>query len=340
MLLNEETAVIPARLALRAACALAAFVLAVPAWAQPRDAATPYPNRPVRLVVGFSAGGPSDIIGRVLAQRLSEPLGQPVLVENRPGASGNIAAESVAKAPADGYTILLGALGSASVSYALERSTLRYDLRADFAPIMIVAAVPFVLVVNPTVPARSLSEFIAYAKARPGQLGYASGGANTPQRLAAEMFKLRTGIDMFHVPYKGGGQAMTDLVGGQVLTAFEAMPAALPHIKSAKLRPLAVATAQRASTLPDVPTMGEAGLPGFEVAGTFAMLSPAGTPKPIIDRLNAELARILQVPDVQERLLQQGAFATVTTPEEAARRIQSEIAMWAKVINEANIKPE
>lgn len=326
--------------AFRAACTLAALAVAVPALAQSRDTAAGYPNRPVRIVVGFSPGGPSDIIGRVLAQRLSEPLGQPVLVENRPGASGNIGAEAVAKSPADGYTILLSALGSASVSYALERSALRYDLKADLAPIAIVATVPFVLVVNPSVPARSLAEFIAYAKARPGHLGYASGGANTPQRLAAEMFKLRTGVDMFHVPYKGGGQAMTDLVGGQVLTAFEAMPAAMPHIKSARLRPLAVATAQRAATLPDVPTMAEAGLPGFEVAGTFAMLAPAGTPKPIIDRLNAELARVLQIQDVQEKLLQQGAFATSTTPEEAAQRIQSEIAMWTKVVNDAQIKPD
>ncbi|MGE5792792.1 MAG: Bug family tripartite tricarboxylate transporter substrate binding protein [Bacteroidota bacterium] len=326
--------------AFRAACALAALAIVVPAWAQSRDAAVGYPNRPLRLVVGFSAGGPSDIIGRVLAQKLSEPLGQPVIVDNRPGASGNIGAESVAKAPADGYTILLGALGSASVSYALERKTLRYDLKADLAPISIVATVPFVLVVNPAVPARSLPELVAYAKARPGHVSYASGGANTPQRMAAEMFKLRTGVDMLHVPYKGGGQAMTDLIGGQVLTAFEAIPAALPHVQSAKLRPLAVATVERLPMLPDVPTMAEAGLPGFEVAGTFAMLAPAGTPKPIIDRLNAALVAVLQLPDVKERLLQQGAFATSTTPEEAARRIHAEIDMWAKVVHEAGIRPE
>jgi tripartite-type tricarboxylate transporter receptor subunit TctC len=335
-----EVAVTRSTCPLRAACALAALIIAVPAWTQSRDAAGDYPNRPLRLVVGFSSGGPSDIIGRVLAQQLSEPLGQPVIVDNRPGASGNIGAEAVAKAPADGYTILLAALGSASVSYALERSTLRYDLKTDLAPITIVATVPFVFVVNPTVPARSLSEFIAYARSKPGSLSYASGGANTPQRLAAEMFKLRTGVDMFHVPYKGAGQAMTDLIGGQVLTAFEAMPAALPHIKSARLRPLAVATAQRAPTLPDVPTMAEAGLPEFEVAGTFAILAPAATPRPVIDRLNRDLARVLQIPEVQDRLLQQGALATSTTPEEASRRIHSEIAMWAKVVNEANIKPE
>jgi tripartite-type tricarboxylate transporter receptor subunit TctC len=325
---------------LRAACIALGLVVAGPGFAQSRDAADGYPNRPLRVVVGFSAGGPSDIIARVLAPRLFEPLGQPVLVDNRPGASGNIGAEFVAKAPADGYTILFGALGSASVSYALERKTLRYDLKADLAPITIVATVPFIFVVNPAVPAQSLSEFVAYAKAKPGQLSYASGGGNTPQRMAAEMFKLRTGVDMLHVPYKGGGQAMTDLIGGQVLTAFEAMPAALPHIKNAKLRPLAVATVERLPMLPEVPTMSEAGLPGFEVAGTFAMLAPARTPKPIIDRLNAELARILQLSDVKERLLHQGAFATSTTPEEATRRIHAEIAMWANVVDQADINPE
>jgi tripartite-type tricarboxylate transporter receptor subunit TctC len=325
---------------LRAACVGLGLVVAGAGHAQSRDATDGYPNRPLRLVVGFSAGGPSDIIGRVLAQRLSEPLGQPVLVDNRPGASGNIGAEFVARAPADGYTILLAALGSASVSYALDRTSLRYDLKADLEPITIVATVPFIFVVNPAVPAQSLAELVAYAKAKPGHLSYASGGGNTPQRMAAEMFKLRTGVELLHVPYKGGGQAMTDLIGGQVLTAFEAMPAALPHVKSAKLRPLAVTTNARLPMLPEVPTMAEAGLPGFEVAGTFAMLAPAGTPKPVIDRLNAALVQVLQLPDVKERLLQQGAFATFTTPEEARRRIHAEIAMWAKVVADANIKPE
>ena len=299
-----------------------------------------YPAKPVRMIVPFAPGGASDIVGRVLAQKLSEPLGHQVIVENRPGASGNIGAEAVAKAPADGYTILMSPLISLCINYTLERKVLRYDLKADLTPVMIVATVPFVFVVNVSVPAQSLQEFIAYTKGRPGQLSYASGGTGTPQRLAAEMFKLRTGVDMLHVPYKGGGQAMTDLIGGQVLTAFESMPAALPHIKNAKLRPLAVMTAQRVPMLPDVPTMAEAGLPDFEVTGPSGILVPAGTPRPIIDRLNGELAKILQLRDVQQLLLQQGAFATTTTPEQAIQRIQSEITMWAQVISEASVKPD
>jgi tripartite-type tricarboxylate transporter receptor subunit TctC len=207
-------------------------------------------------------------------------------------------------------------------------------------PVTIVASVPYVFVVHPSVPARSMQEFIAYARSKPGHLTYGSSGAGAPQRLAAEMFKLKTGIDMVHVPYKGSGQVINDLIGGQVLVAFESVPAALPHIRAAKLRALAVTTAQRAPMLPDVPTMGEAASFTFEVSSTFGILAPAGTPKPIIERLNSELAQAVQLPDVKERLLQQGAFAASTTPEEAAQRIRSEIAMWAKVINEANVKPD
>ena len=299
-----------------------------------------YPAKPVRMVVPFPPGGAADLIGRVLAQRLSEQVGQAVIVDNRAGASGNIGAEAVAKAQGDGYTILLGALTSHSINHSLERKVLRYDLERDLSPVMIVATVPYVFVVHPSVPARSMQEFIAYARARPGHLTYGSSGAGAPQRLAAEMFKLKTGIDMLHVPYKGSGQVVNDLIGGQVLVAFESVPAVLPHIRAAKLRALAVTTAQRILMLPDVPTMAEAASFNFEVNSTFGILAPAGTPKPIIERLNAELAEVVQIPDVKERLQQQGALATLTTPEEAAQRIRSEIAMWAQVINEANVKPD
>ncbi len=319
----------------RAACAAAAIVVAAcPVVAQN------YPGKPVRMIVPFSSGGTSDIIGRVLAQKLTETLGQPVIVENRAGASGNIGAEAVAKAPGDGYTILMSPLTSLSINYTLERKLLRYDLKADLTPITIVASVPFVFLVNASVPAQSLKEFIAYAKAKPGHLSYGSGGAGTPQHLGAEMFKLATGVDMLHVPYKGSGQLMTDLIGGQVLTAFESAPAAVPHVKGTKLRALAVTTAQRVPMLPDVPTMAEAGLPDFELSGTSGILAPASTPRPIIDRLNNELVKILQLPDMKEKLLHQGAFATSSTPEQATQRIHSEIAMWAKVIKEANITPD
>lgn len=299
-----------------------------------------YPAKPVRMVVPFPPGGAADLIGRVLAQKLSEQVGQAVIVDNRAGASGNIGADAVVKAQGDGYTILLGALTSHSINHTLERKVLRYDLERDLSPVTIVASVPYVFVVHPSVPARSMQEFIAYARAKPGHLTYGSSGAGAPQRLAAEMFKLKTGIDMLHVPYKGSGQVINDLIGGQVLVAFESVPAALPHIRAAKLRALAVTTAQRVPMLADVPTMGEAASFTFEVSSTFGILAPAGTPKPIIERLNSEFARAVQLPDVKERLLQQGAFAASTTPEEAAQRIRSEIAMWAKVINEANVKPD
>ncbi|CAN7762793.1 tripartite tricarboxylate transporter substrate binding protein [Variovorax sp. LjRoot84] len=299
-----------------------------------------YPAKPVRMVVPFPPGGAADLIGRVLAHRLSEQVGQPVIVDNRAGASGNIGAEAVAKAQGDGYTILMGALTSHSINHTLERKVLRYDLERDLSPVMIVATVPYVLVVHPSVPAQSMQEFIAYARAKPGHLTYGSSGAGAPQRLAAEMFKLKTGIHMLHVPYKGSGQVINDLIGGQVLAAFESVPAALPHIRGGRLRALAVTTTQRIPMLPDVPTVEEVASFTFEASSTFGILAPAGTPKAIIERLNSALADALQFPDVKERLLQQGAFAESTTPEEAARRIRSEIAMWAKVINEAHIKPD
>lgn len=299
-----------------------------------------YPVKPVRTIVPFPPGGAADLIGRVVAQKLSEQLGQQVIVDNRGGASGNIGAELAAKAPGDGYTLLLGALTSHAINYTLERDILRYDLKVSFAPITIVASVPAVFVVNPSVPAQSLKELIVYAKANPGRLSYGSSGAGAPQRLAAEMFKLRTGVDMLHVPYQGTGPIIIGLISGQVLTAFESVPATLPHIKAGKLRALAVTTAQRVPMLPDVPTASEAGLSSFEVSSTFGILAPASTPKPIIARLNTELVKVLQLPDVKEKLLQQGAFSTATTPEQAVQRIHSEVDMWAKVIKASGIKPD
>ena len=300
--------------------------------------AAAYPERPVTLVVPFPPGGATDGIGRVMAQQLSAALGQQVVVENRAGASGNIGADAVAKAAPDGYTLLMGALTSHSINASLEK--LPYDLEKDLTPVSIVGSVPLVLVVHPSVEATSLQQFVGMAKAKPGHFTYASSGSGAPQRLAAEMFKRQIGADMLHIPYKGSGPAMTDLMGGQVLTMFETVPASLPHIKAGKLRPIAVTTAQRVSMLPDVPTMAESGMPGFEVSSMFGIMAPAGTPKPIINRLNAELGKILQMPDVKEKMLQQGAYATYTTPEQAAQRIRNEIAMWAKVIREGNVKAD
>ena len=308
--------------------------------AAPVLAADAYPSRPITLVVPYSAGGATDVIGRVLAQNLQGALGQPVIVDNRAGAGGNIGAQAVARAPADGYTLLMGALTSHSIIATLERDKIKYNLEKDFAPISIVGTVPLVFVVNPSVPAKTLKELIAYAKSKPGEVTFASSGAGAPQRMGAELFQRRAGLQLLHVPYKGSGPAMTDLVGGQVLMMVETVPASLPFIKSGKLRALAVTTPQRISMLPDVPTAAEAGLPDFEVSSMFGVLAPANTPKPIIDRLNSELVKILQKPDVKEKLLQQGAIATSTTPEQAAKRIQEEIAMWAKVIKDANIKAD
>ncbi len=323
------------RAALHIGLALATGALAVPG-----TAAAAYPDKPIRLIVPFPPGGATDVIGRVMAMRLTTALGQSVIVDNRGGASGNIGADAVAKAAPDGYTLLLGAVTSHSINATLEKATIKYNFEKDLVPVAIVGSVPLVFVVHPSVPVRTLKELIAYAKSKPGELSFASSGAGGPQRLAGEMFKRAAGVDMMHVPYKGSGPAMTDLIGGQVLTMVETVPAALPHIKAGKLRPLAVTTAQRISMLPEVPTAGEAGLPGFEVGSLFGILAPAGTPREIVARLNTEVLKLLALPEVKEQLLAQGAYAMSTTPEQAAARIHQEVEMWAGVIREANVKPD
>ena len=296
-----------------------------------------WPDRPIKLVVPFPPGGATDVIGRVIAQELSNVLGQQVVVDNRPGATGNIGADLVAKSPPDGNTLLLGALTSHSINMTLQKG-LPYDIERDFVPISIAGVVPLVFVVHPSVQANTLPELIALAKAKPGYLTFASSGNGGPQHLAGELFKRLAGVDMLHVPYKGSGPAMTDLVGGQVLTMIETAPAAMPFIKSGRLRPLAVAATQRTPMLPDLPSAAEAGLPGFEVNSMFGVLAPANTPRPIVTRLNAEVVNILQLPAVKEKLLQQGAIAMPTTPEEAKQRIRAEVAKWEKVVKEAGVK--
>jgi tripartite-type tricarboxylate transporter receptor subunit TctC len=304
------------------------------------SAAGAWPEKPVRMIVPFPPGGATDVIARVIAQELSGPLGQQVVVENRAGATGNIGADLVAKSAPDGYTLLLGALTSHSINVTLQQGKLPYDLEKDFAPVSIAGVVPLVFVVHPSVPANSLKELIALAKSRPGYLTYASSGQGGPQHLAGELFQRVAGVQLLHVPYKGSGPAMTDLIGGQVLTMIETAPAAMPFIKSGKLRALAAASAQRIPNLAEVPTATEAGLPGYEVSSMFGLVAPAGTPRAVIMRLNAEVVRILQVPEVKEKMLQQGVVATPTTPEQAAQRIHDEVAKWAKVIKDANVKAE
>ncbi|MBU3624920.1 tripartite tricarboxylate transporter substrate binding protein [Polynucleobacter sp. JS-Safj-400b-B2] len=321
---------------------LCSSLISTPLLAQNNAAAIKsYPDKPIKLVIPYPPGGATDVIGRIMAQELSKSLNQQVIPDNRAGDSGNIGADMVAKSPADGYTLLMGALTSHSINANLDKDKIRYNLEKDFTPVDVVGVVPLVFVVNPSVPVKNMKEFIAYAKANPGKLTFASSGAGAPQRLAMEMFRYQLGLDLLHVPYKGSGPAMTDLVGGQVLTMSETVPAALQFIQSGQLRPLAVTTAKRISQLPDVPTITEAtGLPNFDVVSMFGILAPAGTPKPIIDKLSANIKIILQRPDVQERMLAAGVYVNYLSPADSSKRITREMNMWSKVIKDANIKPD
>ena len=300
-----------------------------------------YPDKPIKLIVPYPPGGATDVIGRILAKNLGESLGQQVLVENRSGAGGNIGAEAVAKATPDGYTLLMGAVTSHSTMATLEKGKLRYDILKDFTPVMIVGSVPLVVVVNPNVPVRTLKGLVDYAKANPDKLNYASSGAGAPQRMGAEIFQKEAGIKITHVPYKGSGPAMTDLVAGQVNMMVETVPAALPFITSGQLRPLAVTTAKRISMLPDVPTTAESGMPTLEVSSTFGVLAPVGTPMPIIDKLNSAIAKLLLNPEVKEAFLKQGVYAVAPTkPKQSSELLANEVKRWEKVIKEADIKAE
>ena len=300
-----------------------------------------YPDKPIKLIVPYPPGGATDVIGRILAKNLGDSLGQQVLVENRGGAGGNIGAEAVAKATPDGYTLLMGAVTSHSTMATLEKGKLRYDILKDFTPVMIVGSVPLVVVVNPNVPVRTLKGLVDYAKANPDKLNYASSGAGAPQRMGAEIFQKEAGLKITHVPYKGSGPAMTDLVAGQVNLMVETVPAALPFITAGQLRPLAVTTAKRISMLPDVPTTAESGMPALEVSSTFGLLAPAGTPMSIIDQLNSAVAKLLVNPEVKEAFLKQGVYAaTPTKPKQSAELLANEVKRWEKVIKDADIKAE
>jgi tripartite-type tricarboxylate transporter receptor subunit TctC len=319
--------------------ALCASIFTVPAVAQSDSAVKNYPDKPIRLVIPFPPGGATDVIGRIMAQELSKTIGQQVVPDNRAGDSGNIGADMVAKSASDGYTLLMGALTSHSINSNLDKDRIKYNLEKDFTPVAIVGVVPLVFVVNPSVPVKNMKEFIAYAKANPGKLTFASSGAGAPQRLAMEMFRYQLGLDLLHVPYKGSGPAMTDLVGGQVLSMSETVPAALQFIQAGQLRALAVTTNKRISQLPDVPTITEAtGLPNFDVVSMFGIEAPAGTPKFIVNKLSADIKTILQRPDVQERMLAAGVYVNYLSPAESSKRITRELNMWAKVIKDANIK--
>ncbi|HZN26342.1 MAG TPA: tripartite tricarboxylate transporter substrate binding protein [Burkholderiales bacterium] len=296
-----------------------------------------WPTKPIRMILPFPPGGTTDILGRVAAQKLSEALGQQVVPDNRPGAAGNIGTEFVAKAPPDGYT-LVTAPGSTLTIHPSLYSKLGFDPLRDFAPVTILAAVPNALVVHPSLPVRNVKDLIALAKAKPGQLNYASTGAGQSTHLSMELFKTMARVNIVHVPYKGSAPAVTDLLGGHVLLMFDNMPSALPHVKAGKLRAVAVSTLKRSPVAPDIPTVAESGLPGFEVSVWFGVLAPAKTPQPVVERLNQILVKALHTAEVRERLSTQGAEPIANTPDQFTQQMKRDIAKWAKVVKDADIK--
>ena len=289
-----------------------------------------YPDHAIRLVVGFSAGGTTDVVARILAKEMGDALGQPVVVENRPGAGSNIGTEMVARAAPDGYTLYMVAVTSA-INQTLYKN-LRFDLVKDFAPVALAVKVPNVLVVNPKVPVKSVKELVDYAKANPGKLNFASSGSGTSIHMAGEMFKQITKIDVTHVPYKGSSPALTDLMGGQVQFMFDNMPSAWPHVEAGKLNALAVTTADRSKTAPNLPTLKESGFPQFDVSSWFGVLAPKGTSPEIVNKLNAVIEAALVKKDVVERFEGLGAVPAKTTPAEFGQFIQSEVNNWATVV--------
>jgi len=298
-------------------------------------AAQTFPNKPVRLLVTYAAGGASDIVSRVIASKLTENFGQQVIVENRPGASGILASELLARSAPDGYTIIH--VNVAHGANPALNAKLPYDTSNDFASVTLLALLPTILVTHPSLPVSSVRDLIALVKAKPGQLNYASAGSGSANHLAMELFMNATGIEVVHIPYKGGAPAITDLLGGQVPMMFITIPPALPHAKAGKLRVLVVSSAKRAPTLPDVPTGAESGVPGFEFNEWQAILAPRSAPRDIVTRLNAEINKVLALPDVSERMAGLGAVVVGSTPEQLTAHIAAELARWPAVIKKAGI---
>jgi len=316
-----------------AAIALLAFVHAGVA----QCAESAYPVKPIRFIVGFTPGGTSDVVARLLAAKLAETWTQPLVVDNRPGAGGNLAVEIVARSAPDGYTLLC-ASSSFSIIPSLNRE-LSYNPLKDFAPVTLMTSAPYLLVLNSAVPAQSVKELIALAKAQPGKLNYASAGAGSTLHLAGELFKSLAGVDIVHVPYRGA-TGITDLIAGAVQLSFAGLPQTLPHVKAGRLKALAVTTARRATVLPELPTIADAGVPGYEVDPWYGVIAPAGTPRAIIDRLNAAFAQALAAPDMKEKFMLQGLEPRATTPAEFSTLIEKEIAKWSKVVRDAGIKAD
>jgi tripartite-type tricarboxylate transporter receptor subunit TctC len=307
-----------------------ALLIAIPAAAQQN-----YPARPIRLVVPFAPGGGADISARTIAAKLSDRFKQQVVVDNRPGAGGNVGTELVARATPDGYTLLL-----ASSSYGANPALykLSYDPITGFEAITLVSQQPFIFVVNPSVPARSVREFITYAKANPGKLNYLSSGAGGIQHLSTELFKSMAGVDIVHIPYRGGASGQTDLLANQIQVEFGTILSTLPLVKNNQLRALAVTTSVRSPAMPETPTIAEAGVPGYSVSGWYAAFAPAGTPRAIVETLNREIVALLQAPDVRQRLAAEGSIVAAGTPQQLTEHIRQEVGKWTRLVKEANIR--
>ena len=312
----------------RAATALLAFV----AVACPLAASAQYPDRPVLVVVPFPPGGGGDTLARTVMPKVADALGQPVVIENKPGAGGNIGSVAVARAAPDGYTLLYGTNGTHAINQTLYRQP-GFDAEKDFTPVSRLTEIPAVLVVNPGLPVKTVAELVAYLKANPGKVSFASAGNGTTSHLAGVMFATLAGVDIQHIPYKGGAQAVTDVMGGRVEMMIDVMPNVYPHIKSGKVRALAVSTAKRTPAAPELPTIAET-VPGFEVSAWDAVFAPAGTPKPVVDKLNAAVRKALDDPALKETLLTRGTVTVAGTPEELAKFVTSENARWGKVVKQ------
>ncbi|WP_406623917.1 Bug family tripartite tricarboxylate transporter substrate binding protein [Acidovorax sp. SDU_ACID1] len=314
----------------RAAWAAISGVALIPGMAFAQQAPAAWPQKPIRLVVGFSAGGATDVVARIIAPKLGEQLGQPVVVDNRAGANGNVGAEIVARAPADGYTLYVFTIGN-TINASLY-AKLGYDPAKDFEPIGLIAKITNVLVVNPNLPIKSLDDYVRYAKVSKDGITFASSGSGSSIHLSGEMFKMRSGLNMLHVPYRGSAPAVTDLLGGQVDSMFDNIPSALPHVRAGKLRAIAVTSARRSTLLPDVPTLGELGYPNFDVQGWFSLVAPKGTPRAVVDQLNAALNKALASADVRQRLEENAATPESSTPEQLQALTLSEIKTWREVV--------